>query len=478
MTIVVDYSGSIPSQRVDTEGLALSLQGADDRGFQLEPHFLLSNRSYWYPQGDTTDYATATIRVTVPEGYGCLASGEMVADAPPPRRDAAQASLKSRQYIFTAIDPLRYLAVIVSKLSLVGRATMTFGEESDETAVAAAKPVSITPNGQRAPGFRIRDRVEIAMQANPRQQGRARERLEWVEDIMRFYATLMQDAPYATLSVAMVEQDLPGGHSPAYVAVLNNPPPNSPLVWRNDPAAFTGFDEFFAAHELAHQWWGQAVGWKNYHEQWLSEGFAQYFSALYAQKVHGDDTFYDMLRQFRRWAVNESEQGPVYLGYRLGHIKGDNRVFRALVYNKGAAVLHMLRRLVGDDAFFAGLRRFYNEQKFQKAGTSDLQQAMEAESGTSLGRFFERWIYESELPRLRYETAIDPGVVTVRFEQRGNLVFDVPVTVTLLYTDGRTEDVVVAVVDKTTEQKIPTNGAIRQVQINRDSAALAQFDES
>jgi aminopeptidase N len=276
----------------------------------------------------------------------------------------------------------------------------------------------------------------------------------------------------------MVEENLPGGHSPAYVAVLNNPPPNSPLVWRNDPASFSGFEEFFVAHELAHQWWGQAVGWKNYHEQWLSEGFAQYFSALYAQKVHGDDAFYDMLRQFRRWAINESEEGPVYLGYRLGHIKGDNRVFRALVYNKGAAVLHMLRRLVGDDAFFPGLRRFYNEQKFQKAGSDDLQRAMEAESGKSLARFFDRWIYGSELPHLRYETSIDSGQVTVRFEQRGDLLFDVPVTVTLLYADGRTEDVVVAVAEKTTEQKIPTKGAIRQVQINRDSAALAQFDQS
>jgi aminopeptidase N len=295
---------------------------------------------------------------------------------------------------------------------------------------------------------------------------------------MQFYATLMQDAPYATLTVGMVEQDLPGGHSPAYVAVLNNPPPNSPLVWRNDPAAFTGFEEFFAAHELAHQWWGQAVGWKNYHEQWLSEGFAQYFSALDAQKVRGDGAFVDMLRQFRRWAINESEEGPVYLGYRLGHIKGDNRVFRALVYNKGAAVLHMLRRLVGDDAFFAGLRRFYNEMKFQKAGTHDLQLAMEAESGKSLARFFDRWIYGAEIPRLHYESSVEPGYVTVRFEQRGATLFDVPVTVSLLYTDGRAEDVVVPVVDKTTEQRIPVNGTVRQVQVNRDSAALAQFDES
>ena len=90
----------------------------------------------------------------------------------------------------------------------------------------------------------------------------------------------------------------------------------------------------------------------------------------------------------------------MYLGYRLGHIRSESRVFRALVYNKGAAVLHMLRRLVGDEAFFRGLRRFYRDSRFNKAGTEDFRVAMEAESGRSLERFFERWIYGSTLPQL------------------------------------------------------------------------------
>jgi aminopeptidase N len=90
------------------------------------------------------------------------------------------------------------------------------------------------------------------------------------------------------------------------------------------------------------------------------------------------------------------------------------RIFRALVYNKGAAVLHMLRRLVGDQAFFNGLRRFYAEQKFQKAGTDDFQQAMEAESGQSLTRFFARWIHGADLPVLRYSSTVRTGEVIVR----------------------------------------------------------------
>ena len=155
-------------------------------------------------------------------------------------------------------------------------------------------------------------------------------------------------------------------------------------MWRNDPVAFESYPMFFLAHEIAHQWWGQAVGWKNYHEQWLSEGFAQYFAALYAEHERGAEQFARVLRQMRRWAIDTSPQGPVYLGYRLGHIKGDGRVFRALVYNKGAMVLHMLRRLMGDEAFFARAARFYATWRFKKAGTDDFRVAMEKAGGQPL----------------------------------------------------------------------------------------------
>jgi hypothetical protein len=457
LTLVITYSGRLQAQDLDMDTFQIAPDAQPSTTpSDVERNYLLSNRAFWYPQNPIPDYATASLRITVPEGFRAIASGEPVPDSDIVSLRDVLTLPKGTAYSFRVKEPVRYLSVVVSRFTRVAETIVEFPADGG----TAIEPVA------------------VAVSANPRLQGRGRALLKPTEDIMRFYASLVGDAPYGSFTLALVESVLPGGHSPAYFAMLNEPLPNETVTWRGDPAAFVGFPDFFLAHELAHQWWGQAIGWKNYHEQWLSEGFAQYFAALYAQKTRGDRVFTDMLRQFRRWALSESDQGPIYLGYRLGVIKGDLRVFRAIVYNKGAAVLHMLRRLLGDQVFFDGLRRFYLDRRHQKAGTDDFERAMEAASGRVLDRFFERWIYGTELPRIAYSSSIGENEVTIRFEQQGDAIFDLPVTVTLVYANGQTTDVMIPISDKQLERKIRTDGAVRQVQVNRDSAALAEFDET
>jgi hypothetical protein len=448
--LVITYGGRLPPQGVDREALALDQDRVQEDVILLpiDPQFLYSNRSYWYPQAPVTDYAPATLTITVPAEFEVVASGTLqgVATAMP----TAPGGRGRKKFVFEAARPTRYLACLISRFHSTRPMPLKLRDDTD--------PVTLT------------------VMANPRLFNRARSLGDKAGDILKFYGSLMADAPYESFTLALTESELPGGHSPAYFAMLNQPLPQSPLVWTNDPVAFPNYPSFFIAHELAHQWWGQAIGWKNYHEQWLSEGFSQYFAALYAERERGPEQFGSVLRQMRRWAIDNSPQGPVYLGYRLGHIKSDGRVFRALVYNKGAMVLHMLRRLMGDEAFFAGLRDFYAKWRYAKAGTDDFRVVMEAAGGLPLDRFFERWIYSAAIPAVRFSSRVDSGQLHVRFEQKGD-VFDIPITVTIAYADGTSEDVIVKVTQAVTEQVIPLKGAVRGIDVNKDGGSLAEVDK-
>ena len=468
ITVTITYAGRLEPQTPDREALVLEQgRSPDDAPVLMQPEasYLYSSRSYWYPQAPVSDYGTARIQVTVPMTIDCVASGEL--EAGYPAMLAGKDGAPNRKvYAFSAQQPLRYLALLMSRFTRAQTATIAFPPNSGRAAGPEDEGIRVT-----GPTYRS---MNLSVEANPRQVQRGRELADRAADIALFYESIIGDSPYSSFTVALLESDLPGGHSPGYFAALNQPMPSTPLVWRNDPAAFTGFPDFFIAHELAHQWWGQAVGWRNYHEQWLSEGFAQYFAAMYAQHQRGDEVFASVLRQLRKWGMDQSEQGPVYLGYRLGHIRGESRIFRALVYNKSAAVLHMLRRLVGDEVFFRGIRRFYWTTRFHKAGTEDFREAMEQESGQSLERFFARWIYGSTLPKLKVGYRVDGQDVVVRVEQIGDL-FDLPVTISLQYADRKNGDVLVKVTDRVVEQRVPLAGVLRGIDVSKDDGTMAEI---
>jgi len=213
--------------------------------------------------------------------------------------------------------------------------------------------------------------------------------------------------------------EIPQAHGEAFDGLIHL------SYWTFQSRDESGDHEIFRAHEVAHQWWGIGVGFKTYHDQWLSEAFSEYSALWYMQeRLHNNDKFFDQLKKWKDAIFSNrkflfgsgQEAGPVWLGYRTQSTKtsGD---YDLIVYKKGAWALHMLRMILIDlktmneDRFQNIMRKFYSTYAGSSASTTDFQRAVEAEMGIDMGWFFRQWIYDTHIPKYKfsYRVAEQPG---------------------------------------------------------------------
>ena len=176
-----------------------------------------------------------------------------------------------------------------------------------------------------------------------------------------------------------------------------------------------GNEQVFRAHETAHQWWGVTVGYRTYHDQWLSEAFAQYAAWRYYEHVNASEGAGRFLREWRDdifslrdygFGIKGTEAGPIILGPRTSGSKTEGD-YQTIIYKKGAWVLHMLRRMLdfpgldngdGSSEFDRIIRRFFAAYAHRQASTADFQRLVEEETGESLDWFYRQWVYRTDLP--------------------------------------------------------------------------------
>jgi len=159
------------------------------------------------------------------------------------------------------------------------------------------------------------------------------------------------------------------------------------------------YGESLVAHELAHQWFGDKITCKNWESIWLNEGFATYSDKLYHQKKYGNSTFASQMNSVFNSARNAN--GTIY----VQNINSTGEIFNsARSYNKGAAVLHMLRGVIGDDKFFQTMKEYLAEPglSYNVAVTEDFQRIAERVSGQNLDYFFKQWIYGEKHPKYTF----------------------------------------------------------------------------
>ncbi len=153
------------------------------------------------------------------------------------------------------------------------------------------------------------------------------------------------------------------------------------------------------AHEVAHQWFGDSVTEHDWDDIWLSEGFATYFALLFLEHDRGRDAFVKGLKQSREVVFTVEKRNP-QLAVLHDNLSDTRKILNGLVYQKGGWTLHMLRKLVGTEAYWAGIRDYYERHRDANVTTDDFRQAMERSSGKTLGWFFQQWLKRPGSPTI------------------------------------------------------------------------------
>jgi Peptidase family M1 domain len=235
-----------------------------------------------------------------------------------------------------------------------------------------------------------------------------------------FYARHFGPYPYG----ALVLSQMPGGNSQGWPGLifLSSYAFLSPEELRAahvHSAAALSFSGFMQAHETAHQWWGDLVGWKEYRDQWLVEALATYSAILANEKDRASDCK-QMLRNYRLVLLSKNAEGeeyasagPVTLGVRLSSSHFPDG-FDVVSYGRGAWLLHMLRGMMrdasggSDEPFLRALRKLREQYQEREMSTADflrimaqeMPHSLRYEGSKSLDWFLESWINGTAVPRL------------------------------------------------------------------------------
>ena len=198
---------------------------------------------------------------------------------------------------------------------------------------------------------------------------------------------------------------------------------NAGAIFYSEQALQRGtLGEGTVSHEVAHQWFGDAVTPGHWSHVWLSEGFATYFGNQFFERADGVQRFRELnAASWRGYLQSRVTDLPIV---DTSAVPGNDllQLLNANSYNKGGAVLHMLRGVLGDEVFFNGIRRYYRRHIHRNALTENLQRALEEESGRDLAWFFQQWVYRPGHPVLRvthtWDAATSEAVVTVEQVQK------------------------------------------------------------
>jgi hypothetical protein len=398
--------------------LRLTYEGEDVLRDAGDGNFLIGARDSWYPNlGTFTDLATFDLTYRSPKNFQIVSVGQLISD---------RVEGDERVAVWKSERPIRVAGFNYGKFRRLERADPTSGMTVD-VYTNPGEPDFVREINQYLENRPDAGLRHISASADNLAESAMTDGINTARVGTMYFGPL----PEGAVSITQQTQAFFGQSWPTliylpYIAAFDS------TVRHELGLQDTGeFVDLVGPHEFAHQWWGHRVGWQSYRDQWLSEGFAEFTAALVLQYTGGMRKSNAFWENSRRWilmkprfatAAND-EAGPISDGWRLSTFRNRSAA-QAMMYSKGAYVVHMLRMLMRDNAtdppdanFIAMLKDYVAAQADRNPSTRDFQAAverhmtpaMDAAGDGKMDWFFRQWVDGTEIPRITQKLKAAPA---------------------------------------------------------------------
>jgi tetratricopeptide (TPR) repeat protein len=415
--ITVSYSGGLGSaEGSPVEGLKLAYI-APEGSYLLYP-------ARWFPVSQySVDRFAATVQVTVPADEMVVASGK--------------SSIPSRQ---------------------AGRVTYTFefDQPSFPGTIIAGKYVVQPATAVGA---------DITLYLKQGHENFAASYGDAAAKILAFYSDKFGALQSPHLSLVEIDDGTVGGYTAPGLVVLASRAFSNPVNVR------------LLSHEISHLWWRCLVSPATRNDAFLDEGLATYSAAMYVQESAGQNAFEDVMREIEVGALTHEEAAPISQAGRLQEYSPE---YQSVVFQKGAMVFHMLRWVVGDEAFMKALQDMVQQYAWKSISTDEFQKLIEKTSKQELTYFFAQWVSSTGVPQFKRSWAVykvGNGYQVVGKVQQDLDIFRMPVEVRILCEGARPLNERVEMVGTTADFTVNTKTKPLRVLIDPASRILKYDDK-
>jgi hypothetical protein len=417
-SITVTYGGMLSSaDGSPVEGIKVAYVGSDGS--------CLLYPGRWFPiSAYSVNRFSATMRITVPSDETVIASGK----APALARET-------------------------------GKATYTFQfDQSSFPATVIAGRYVVQPGTMAG--------ADITLYLKAGHESLAASYGETAARILAFYSAEFGPLPSAHLAIVEIGDDTVGGYTAPGVVALASRALTNPVNYR------------LLAHEIAHLWWRCLVSPATPNDAFLDEGLAEYSKAMYVQEAAGDAAFEDLMRETEVGALTHEEVAPIA---QAGQLHEFTPEYQSIVFDKGAMVFHMLRWVIGDEAFRKTLRAMVEQYSWKSIATDQFQSLAEKASKQELTFFFAQWVNSTGVPQFKRTWAVyrlPKGYQVVGKVQQDLDIFRMPVEIRVICQGSKPVTQRVDMVGTTSDFTIDTRTKPLRVLVDPGSRLLKYDDQT